>query len=68
MAIIYGMKKQTPKDILKKIREQKSAYKKTNHTFSLNVTVMERFKEKCEKEAVSMASVVEEMIRNFIEN
>lgn len=60
--------KRQPKEIIKKIKEKREAEKKNNVTFRLSNELMEQFKEKCEKNDVSMTSVLEEMINDFVVN
>jgi hypothetical protein len=60
--------KRQPKEIIKKIKEKREAEKKNNVTFRLSNELMERFKEKCEKNDISMTSVLEEMIQDFVNN
>lgn len=57
-----------PKGILKKLKDREAKEAKMNYTFRLTVALMDQFRSKCEKNDVSMASVVEEMIRHFNEN
>lgn len=58
--------KRQPKQIIKDIKDKKEAEIKSNVTFRLSIEHMKRFKEKCDKNGVSMTSVLEEMIQDFI--
>lgn len=60
--------KRQPKEIIKNIKEKRESERKNNVTFRLSNELMDKFKEKCEKNDVSMTSVLEEMIQDFIVN
>lgn len=58
--------KRQPKQIIKDIKDKKEAELKSNVTFRLSNELMKKFKEKCDKNGVSMTSVLEETIQDFI--
>ncbi len=60
------MKKRTPHEIIKKIKEDKP--ERANVTFRLPVVLMERFDKICEKNGVKMTAVLEELIQDFVTN
>lgn len=59
------MKRQA-KEIIRSIKDKKESERKNNVTFRLSDTLMEKFKAKCDKNGVSMTSVLEEVIQDFI--
>lgn len=61
------MKKIVAKDVIKKIKAREEADAKANFTFRLNLKLMEEFKQHCQKNGVSMASVVEELMRALVQ-
>jgi hypothetical protein len=56
------------KRIVKTLKDRLEGEEKLNYTFRLNRRLMSSFKTKCEKSKVSMASVLEELLKHFIEN
>lgn len=56
------------KKIIEDIKIEQSLLEKQNATFRLSVGLVSQFKKKCEKENVSMAKVLEFLIKNFLEN
>lgn len=60
------MKKTPAKDMIQKIKQKQNAEKKSNYTFRLSDSLMEIFKTRCEKGDVTMTSVVEEYIKEFV--
>lgn len=60
------MKKTSPKELIKRIKDKAKSEEKANYTFRFTSTLMVDFKTKCEKNEVSMASILEEMIRDFV--
>ena len=61
-------KKRTSKEVLHRVVERKKGEEKINITFRLTRAVVDAFRNKCEKNSVAMAPVIEEMLRDFIEN
>jgi len=59
--------KNTPKDVLDRIKERNVLESKANYTFSIRKALMTKFRTRCKKEGVSMASVIEEFIAGFVE-
>lgn len=56
------------KKVLESIRNEQLLNEKQNVTFRLSVVLMNRLKSKCERENVSMAKVLEQLIKSFLEN
>ena len=52
-----------PEKMIKKIKKKQASEAKSNYTFRLNDELMADFKYNCERNEVSMASMVEEAIR-----
>jgi hypothetical protein len=57
--------KVSARNIVKKLKDKHELEAKTNFTFRLTIEMMKKFKEKCDKNDVSMASVIEELINGF---
>ncbi|WP_413289301.1 hypothetical protein [Bdellovibrio sp. HCB337] len=62
------MAKISSKHIVKALKEKEKSEEKANITFRLNVDLLNSFREKCKKEDVSMASVIEMLLKDFIDN
>lgn len=60
------MAKIDSKEVLERIRRRQAANSKSNYTYRLPDQIMRDFKKKCEKEGVSMTSVLEELIEEFL--
>ena len=60
------MKKRTAKDIIDHLKDKKRQEDRANATFRFNSTLLSRFKGKCEKEGLSMTSVLEELMTDFL--
>lgn len=63
--ILWYMKRITSRDIIKKIKDKAAIKKETVVTFRINTPILEQFKRKCEAEAVTMTSVVEQFMEDF---
>jgi hypothetical protein len=55
-----------PEKIIKNIKKKQASEAKSNYTFRLNEELMVDFKLNCERNDVSMASMVEEAIRILV--
>lgn len=55
-----------PEKMIKKIKKKQAAEIKSNYTFRLNDALMADFKHNCERNDVSMASMIEEAIRIMV--
>ena len=62
------MKKIASKGIVKNLKDRERQDQKANITFRLNKVMIDRFREKCVREKVSMASVMELLMKEFVEN
>ena len=62
------LKKVSSKDIVKNLKEREKKEQRTNITFRLNEAMINKFRSKCLREKVSMASVIELLVQGFIEN
>lgn len=60
------MKKMSGKSIMKSVKDKEADNMRSNYTFRLNVKLMNEFKEHCRDNSVSMASVIEEILRQQI--
>jgi hypothetical protein len=60
------MAKTSGKEILSRVKKRQAEEVKTNITFRVKGELLERFRERCEKEGVSMTSVLEELIGDFL--
>lgn len=57
--------KRSTKEVIKKIKEKREADKKANVTFRLPASLMDNFRQACEKNGVSMTEALEELILGF---
>lgn len=55
-----------PEKMIKEIKKRQASEAKSNYTFRLNDELMADFKHNCERNDVSMASMVEEAIRILV--
>jgi len=55
-------------EIVKRIKVRKQKEARKNTTFRFLVEVVEPFQEKCEKAGLSMTQVLEEYMRDFVNN
>jgi len=62
------MAKSSSKEIISLVKKKEASEKKVNITFRLNESLIFEFKEKCQKEGVSMASVIEQLLTEFTKN
>lgn len=62
------MAKISSRQIIKSVKEKERLDEKTNITFRLNEALISQFRGKCKKEKVSMASVMEALMKDFITN
>jgi hypothetical protein len=63
--MVPSMKKSS-KRVIHEIQQQQLAQKKSNYTFRLADETMARLRAKCTKNDISMASVVEALIQDFV--
>lgn len=62
------MRKVDSSRVVKALRERQESEEKANYTFRLNKMLMNSFKMKCEKAHISMAAILEELLKQFVEN
>jgi hypothetical protein len=60
-----GKKPRQRQDIIRRIKEREKAEERANYTFRLPQRLIDAFKAKCEREGVSMASAIIELIEDF---
>jgi len=60
------MAKVSGKEILTKVKKKQQEEAKTNVTFRIKNELLDHFRTRCEKEGVSMTSVLEELINEFL--
>lgn len=58
--------KRTSEKIIQDIKKGKLPKEKRNYTFRLNIELMDKFVEKCEKKGVTQTEVLTEIIKDFI--
>jgi len=61
------MAKVNTKEIVARIKKKQAEEERANVTFRLNKALMDKFRVRCESLDLSMASVIEEMIADFLE-
>jgi len=54
------------KEIIQKLKNQEKENAKANVTFRLNVGLMNKLRKKCDADEISMNSVIEELIKDFL--
>jgi hypothetical protein len=60
------MVKVSRKEIVDRVKKRQREVAKENVTFRLRGELLKRFRERCEKESVSMTSIVEELMAEFL--
>ncbi len=60
------MAKASSKEILAKVKNRQKEETKENITFRIKGELLNRFRERCEKEDVSMTSIIEELMSEFL--
>jgi hypothetical protein len=60
--------KRTPEKIVHDIKRNKLPKEKRNYTFRLNIELMDKLVEKCDKKNVTQTEVLTELIKDFISN
>ena len=60
------MAKVSGKEILTRVRKKQQDEARVNVTYRIKGDLLERFRERCEKEGVSMTSIVEELMEAFL--
>ena len=60
------MAKVSGKEIIAKVRKKQQDETRMNVTYRIKGDLLERFRNRCEKENVSMTSVIEELMENFL--
>lgn len=60
------MAKISGRDVLARVKRKQNEDTKVNVTFRLKSELLERFRNRCEKEGVSMTAVIEELMSEFL--
>ncbi len=60
------MAKEKEREIDDRIRNRQEAEARANVTFRLKIRLMEKFRKKCESKDITMASIIEELISDYL--